>query len=102
MWEKLKNSVAAFFSNPLKFLSDPQGVVIEYQVQQLANQGMTVAQIDQVLEQNNFVKGSTVNDILVGIKDVATFTVKNLPTMLVIALLLVVGWYVLMFRKAVE
>lgn len=101
MWQGIKDSVAAFFKNPIKAIFDPN-YTIEYQVQTMADEGRTLAEIDQTLTGNGFVKGSTVNDIYNTMKDIVTFTAKNLPAIVFAVILIVVAWYVLQIKKVVN
>jgi len=100
--ENLWSSFKAFLDSPLKFLADPPNTVIEYQVKMAAAEGRTVAEIDQALSETGLSKGSVVGTIFDGVSNTFSFITKNMGMILVIVLLVVVGWYILMFRKAVS
>jgi hypothetical protein len=91
----------AFLDSPLKFISDPPNTVITYQVKLMEAEGRTLAEIDQALSETGLQKGSVVGSIFDGVSSTFSFLTKNLGLILVIVLLVVVGWYILMFRKAV-
>ena len=101
MWQKIKDTWSAFWKNPIKFTFDP-GYIVESQVEDRAAEGWTVAQIDQTLDEQGFKKGSTPYAIWDGTKYVVNTIIKNLPLILGIVILLVIAWYFLMFKKAVE
>jgi hypothetical protein len=90
----------AFISSPLKFISDPANTTIAYQVKLMEAEGRSMAEIDQALSENDMVKGGGITPIFKGLVDGMDFVFKNLPAILLIVVVLVVGWYVLMFRKA--
>jgi hypothetical protein len=91
----------AFLDSPLKFIADPPNTVIEYQVKVAATQGRTIAEIDQALSETGLSKGSVVGSVFDGVSNAFGFITRNLGLILVITLLIVVAWYILMFRKAV-
>jgi hypothetical protein len=93
--------VKAFFNSPLKFVMDPPNTVIEYQVKVMAAEGRSMAEIDQAMTQSGLSKGSVVGTVFDGVVNTFGFITKNLGLILVIVLLIVVAWYILMFRKAV-
>lgn len=98
-------SFKAFLNSPLKFVQDPANTVIAYQVKLMESEGRTMAEIDQALTEEGMIKGehpvvTSVKHLATGVVDGLDFILKNLPVILVLAVAIVIGWYVLMFRKA--
>lgn len=98
MLQGIWDSVKSFFKNPIKAVFDPWST-IEYQTEEMAKKGMTPVEISGTLEANGFVKGSTFNDIWVTGKAIGNFTAKNLPMIIILAVVFVSLYYVLQFRK---
>jgi hypothetical protein len=95
-------SFKAFLNSPLKFVADPANTVLDYQVKLMAAEGRSMAEIDQTLTENGYLKGEgIVPKVFKGVVDLVDFTFKNLPLILFLVILLVVGWYVMMAKKAV-
>jgi len=90
----------AFIASPLKFIQDPANTTIAYQVKLMEAEGRSMAEIDQALQEGGMEKGGGITPIFKGLVDGADFIFKNLGAILFIVLLVVVGWYILMFRKA--
>lgn len=99
MFDSIWIEVKTFFKNPLKAIFDPNASTI-YQVEKMVEQGKTEAEIDQALKSTGFVKGSTADDIVTGVKDFVRFTAKNLPTLVIAVILIIVTYYVIMFRRS--
>jgi hypothetical protein len=89
----------AFIASPLKFIADPANTTIDYQVKLMEAEGRSMAEIDQALQEGGMEKGGGITPIFKGLVDGMDFIFKNLSTILIIAVLVVIGWYILMFRK---
>lgn len=95
-------SFKAFLNSPLKFVQDPANTTIAYQVKLMESEGRTMAEIDQALAEGGMLKGEgIVPKIFKGAVDGLDFIFKNLSLILFLVILIVVAWYVLMFKKAV-
>ena len=93
-------SFKAFIASPLKYIVDPANTTIDYQVKLMEAEGRSLAEIDQALEGGGLVKGGgVVRSVFTGAVDTLDFIFKNITWILILAILLVVGWYIFMARK---
>lgn len=100
MFKSIGISIGAFLSNPLKFVGDPANAVIEYQTKKMAAEGKTVAEIEEALKEVGLLKGAgPVKVVLDGIGKTLDFTLKNLPAILLLALVAVIAFYSLRVFK---
>jgi actin-like ATPase involved in cell morphogenesis len=102
-------------SNPVKYLTNPVEAVTDTYRSDLEKEGLTVAQIDQavtVFEDSGGVLtdigqgyGSAtkaVGGVFKSVGNILNFAGKNFTVILIIVVLIVAGWYFLMFRNAVK
>jgi hypothetical protein len=90
----------AFVASPLKFIGDPANTVLDYQIKLMEAEGRSMAEIDQALTDAGMKKGAPIIQAAEYAIDGMDFLFKHLGAVLLIVLLVVVGWYILMFRKA--
>ena len=100
LWQGIKDSVGAFISNPLLSLSDPAAAALEYRIKQKIAAGETNDQIKKDLTDAGFQKGSPIVDVINGAGASINFLFKNLPLILILAIVVLVLMYVVpVFRK---
>src|SRR4030042_7196194 len=103
MFKSLGISISAFFSNPLKFVGDPANTIIEYQTKKMIAEGKSAPQIEAALKEIGMIKGAGPLVVIVdNIGKALDFTLKNLPSILLLALVAVVAFYSLKIIKVTK
>ena len=100
MLNRITTSFKAFFRNPLKFLSNPEVAVIEYQVATMQAEGRSLAEIDQTLNEMGIEKGGLAK-VADGVFSMIDYGTRNIGWIIVLALVLVGAYYFFLFRRAV-
>lgn len=101
LWQGIKDSVGAFISNPILSITDPDAAALEYRIKQKIAAGETSDQIKKDLTGAGFQKGSPVVDVINGAGTAINFIFKNLPLILMLAIVVLVIMYIVpVFRKA--
>lgn len=91
----------AFLAAPLRFVADPGNTVLDYQIKLMEAEGRSLAEIDQAVTDSGMKKGAPIVQAAEYAVDGMDFLFKHLGAVLIIVFLIVAGWYILMFRKAV-
>ena len=100
LWQGIKDSVGAFVSNPLLSITDPAAAALEYRIKQKIAACETNDQIKKDLTDAGFKKGSPVVDVINGAANAVSFIYKNLPLILILAIVVLVVIYIMpVFRK---
>jgi len=103
MFKSIGLSISAFLSNPLKFVGDPANTIIEYQTKKMVAEGRTETEIEEELKSFGQLKGAgPVKVVVDGIGKTLDFTLKNLPSILLLALIAVIAFYSLRVVKVVK
>ena len=103
----------ALFTKPLQYITDPVGTTTAMYKADLEAEGASIAEIDQAVKAFED-SGGPVTDVLKGygsatkalgnaaksVGKALDFLGNNFTVVLVVVLLIVAGWYFLMFRKA--
>ncbi len=98
----------ALVTKPIEYLTNPIGTTTEIYKKDLEKEGASPAEIDAAVakyqESGGPIYGlySGLKGLSKGLSDLLTFTFKNLPAILLLAGVLVLGWYLLRLKKAVE
>lgn len=103
MFKALAASVGAFLSDPLKFISNPEVAVLEYQIKKGIAEGKTAVEVEEELKQVGLIKGpGPVKVIVDKVGSAVEFTLSNLPGILLIVALLFVSWWGLRLVKVLK
>ena len=87
-------SIGAFVDSPLKFLNDPAGVTLEYQTRKAVTAGMTKEQILKVFNEEGLGKDQF-QKIYSAVLSAGEIIVKNLPLILMLAVGLILLFYLM-------
>ncbi len=94
-------------TKPLQYLTNPIEATTATYKEDLEEEGLSMSEVDQRVKSYEDSGGPLtgiskgVNNLLHGVGNLFTFLTKNLTTVLIVAVIIVIGWYFLMFRKAV-
>lgn len=96
-------SIGAFFSNPLKFISDPANAIVEYQTKKMVAEGRTETEIEEELKKIGVLKGAgPVKVIIDEVGKGAQFLLDNLPRIFFLFVVLVGAYFALKFVKVLK
>ena len=101
-------------TKPIQYLTDPVGATESVYRADLAKEGLSMEEIDQAVkvyeDSGGPVTGigkaygsgtKAVGDVFKSVGNILNFAGKNFTVILIVVLLVAVGWYILMFKKAV-
>ena len=102
MFRSIGLSISAFWSNPLKFVTDPANTIIEYQTKKMAAEGKSEAEIEEALKDFGQLKGAgPVKVIIDTVGKTLELLTKYLPLIL-LGLAVIIGLYYLRGLKVVR
>lgn len=84
MFNGLGAALGAFFSDPLKFLSDPANTTIEYQTKKLVEEGKTADEIEETLKGSLLKGAGPVKVIIDTVGNTFDFVLKNIPLIILL------------------
>jgi hypothetical protein len=93
-------AIGAFFSSPLKFISDPANTTLEYQTTQAKTQGVTDPQMETILKANDYQPGSPIQDAVNGLIGGISGIFKALPWIVLAVIVVLAVYFLYPLRRA--
>lgn len=113
-WKGLVLGLKTLVTKPLKYLTDPVGATTEVYKEELAKEGLTLAEIDQAVKAfeesggpvTSIMKGygsatKAVGSAVQSLGKALNFLGNNFTLVLIVVALAVAAWYLFIVRKAV-